>query len=85
MTDQDDSFDEILATGALVMMLAAFVAAVFAFVEWGHGEIGTALIIGAAAALAFAASMAYFVVESRAEETAKELPFPSWLRSEVEV
>jgi hypothetical protein len=85
MTDRDDAFDELLATGALVMMLSAFVAGVFAFVEWGHGAVATSLIIGAAAALGFAASMAYFVVESRAEEAAAELPFPSWLRSEVEV
>jgi hypothetical protein len=85
MTDKDDSFDEILATGALAMMLGAFVAGVIAFVEWGHGNIATALIIGLAAAIGFVASMAYFVVESRAEETAAELPFPSWLRSEVEV
>jgi hypothetical protein len=85
MSNQDDSFDEVLATGALVLMLGAFVAGVFAFVEWGHGEIATALIIGAAAALGFIGSLAYFVVESRAEQPAAELPFPSWLRSEVEV
>jgi hypothetical protein len=85
MTDRDDSFDELLATGALVMMLGAFVAGVMAVVEWGQGDIATALIIGLAAAIGFTASLAYFVVESRAEAPAAELPFPSWLRSEVEV
>jgi hypothetical protein len=84
MTDQNDSFDEVLATGALVLMMGAFVAGVFSFVEWGHGNTATALIIGLAAAIGFAASLAYFVVESRAEPAAAELPFPSWLRAEVD-
>jgi len=82
--DQHDSFDELLATGALVLMMGAFVGGVVAFVEWGNGQIATAMIVGLAAVLGFVASLAYFVAESRAEETAAELPFPSWLRAEVD-
>jgi hypothetical protein len=84
MTHDDDPFTEIIATGALLLLVAAVIAGVVGAVEWGSGS-GAAAVTCAAAAIGFAVSMALFVFEGRrAEEAAIDLPFPSWLRNEAD-
>ncbi|HYO03564.1 MAG TPA: hypothetical protein VET27_17510 [Mycobacterium sp.] len=79
----DDPAAEILATGGLITLLGAVVAAVIALVSLGDGNPAMAAIIGAVALISFAASLACFAVESnRTDDT--PLPFPSWLRTEPE-
>ena len=89
MTEQsprpaDQPTSEILATGGLLTMLGAVVAAVIGLVSLGQGDLGLAVILGAVAVVVFGVSLSCFFLDSnRAEE--QPLPFPSWLRRDVEV
>ncbi len=79
----DDPATEILATGGLITLLGAVMAAVIAVVALGDGNLAMAGILGGVALISFAASLTCFVADSsRSEGT--PLPFPSWLRTESE-
>jgi hypothetical protein len=82
-TYSDDPSAEILATGGLVTMLGAVMAAVIAVVTLGGGNLVLAGVLGTVALISFAASLVLFSVDSRRSEGAP-LPFPSWLRAEPE-
>ena len=85
MVDGDDPLKEILATGALVLVLGAIIGCVIGAVELGQGSAVTAIIAWAAAAVGFGVSLTYFMADARkSEEAPAELPFPSWLRTESE-
>jgi membrane associated rhomboid family serine protease len=85
MADRDDPLKEILATGALVLVVGAIIGSVIGAVELGRGSAATAIIAWASAAVGFAVSLAYFMADARkGEEAPAELPFPSWLRTESE-
>jgi membrane associated rhomboid family serine protease len=85
MADGDDPLTEILATGALVLVMGAIIGGVIGAVELGRGSTATAIIAWAAAAVGFGISLVYFMADARqGERAAAELPFPSWLRTESE-
>lgn len=85
MADGDDPVKEILATGALILVMGAIIGCVIGAVELGRGSVATAVVAWAAAAVGFAVSFAYFMADARrGEQAAAELPFPSWLRTESE-
>ena len=88
MSDQktnysDDPSAEILATGGLVTMLGAVMAAVIAVVTLGGGNLAMAGVLGTVAVISFAVSLVLFSVDSKRSEGAP-LPFPSWLRADSE-
>ncbi len=78
----DDPAAEILATGGLITMLGAVMAAVIAVVALAYGNPAMAGILGAVALISFAASLVCFAADSSRSEA--PLPFPSWLRTESE-
>ena len=82
-TYSDDPSAEILATGGLVTMLGAVMAAVIAVVTVGDGKLVMAGVLGTVALLSFAASLVLFSVDSKRSQRAA-LPFPSWLRADPE-
>lgn len=85
MADGDDPLKEILATGALILVLGAIIGCVIGAVELGQGSAVTAVVAWTAAAVGFGVSLAYFTADAREDEQpAAELPFPSWLRTESE-
>lgn len=85
MANEDDPMREILATGALVLVLGAIIGSVIGAVELGRGSVATAIIAWTAAAVGLAVSLAYFRADARSgDEATAELPFPSWLRTESE-
>jgi membrane associated rhomboid family serine protease len=85
MADEDDPFAEIIATGALLLLVGAVIAGVIGAGEWGSGSSVTAVVASAAAAIGFAVSVACFMFDARRDEEATaELPFPSWLRNEAD-
>ena len=85
MADGDDPLKEILATGALILVLGAIIGCVIGAVELGQGSAATAIIAWVAAAAGFGISLAYFMADARkSEQVPAELPFPSWLRTETE-
>ena len=79
----DDPAAEILATGGLVGLLGAVMAAVIAVVYLGDGDPAMAGLLGAIALVSFAGSLVCFAVDSNRSDDAP-LPFPSWLRTEPE-
>jgi len=82
-TYSDDPSAEILATGGLVTMLGAVMAAVIAVVTLGGGDLVLAGVLGTVALISFGVSLLLFSADSkRSEGTA--LPFPSWLRADPE-
>lgn len=86
MADRDDPLKEILATGALMLVVGAIIGCVVGAVELGQGSVATAIIAWLAAAVGFAVSLAYFTSDAReGEKAAAELPFPSWLRADESV
>jgi membrane associated rhomboid family serine protease len=85
VADQDDPFTEIIATGALVLLMGALIAGVIGAAQWGSGSTLTAMVASATAVIGFVVSVACFMYEGRrAEEAATEVPFPSWRRSEAD-
>ena len=85
MPNEDDPFAELIATGALVLLVGAVIAGTIGAVEWGRGSAVTAMLAGAGAAIGFAVSMACFMSDARRDDEAvAELPFPSWLRNEAD-
>lgn len=85
MADSDNPLKEILATGALILVLGAIIGCVVGAVELGQGSVATAIVAWLAAAVGFAVSLAYFTSDvPKEEEAAAELPFPSWLRTDSE-
>jgi hypothetical protein len=82
-TYSDDPSAEILATGGLVTMLGAVMAAVIAVVTLGGGNLVMAGVLGTVALISFAVSLVLFSIDSKRSEGAS-LPFPSWLRAEPE-
>lgn len=80
-----DSTSEILASGALVLVIGAIIGAAVGAVELGRGSTTTAIIAWVAAAAGLAVSLAYFMSDAGEDEkAAAELPFPSWLRADSE-
>jgi len=85
MADGDDPIREILATGALLLVVAAIIGSVIGAVELGQGSATTAIVAWTIAAAGFAVSLAYFTADARRnDDEPAELPFPSWLRTESE-
>ena len=78
-----DPFAEVLATSGLVTMLGAVLAAVIAIVTFGHGDVLFASLLGLAALVSFAISVACFFSDSNRVDDAA-LPFPSWLRTDAD-
>ncbi|MEU0494603.1 hypothetical protein [Mycobacterium sp. NPDC006124] len=82
-TYSDDPSAEILATGGLVTMIGAVMAAVISVVTLGGGNLMAAGILGTVALVSFAVSLVLFSADSKRSE-GTPLPFPSWLRAEPE-
>lgn len=85
MADGDDPFKEILATGALLLVVGSIISGVIGAVELGQGSAATAILAWVFSAVGFAISLTFFTVDARkSDEATAELPFPSWLRTESE-
>lgn len=85
MPDRDDPVAELFATGALVLLLGAVIAAVVGAVELGRGSVMTATIVWVAAVVGLVVSLGHFMANGeRAEAAPADLPFPSWLRNEAD-
>lgn len=85
MADGDDPVREMLATGALVLVIGSIIGTVIGAVELGSGSAATAVVVWVAAAVGFAVSFGYFIADAgRDDRAGADLPFPSWLRTESE-